>query len=58
MTNMQALGYLMDYCNHHLGEPNITQENFNRWQHEVLNSPEGRFNFCHSGRDVLYELGY
>lgn len=58
MENIKALGFLIDYCNRHLGEPGITQDNYNRWQQEILNSPEGRFTYCRSGRDIINELGY
>ena len=48
MENIKALGFLIDYCNRHLGEPGITQDNYNRWQQEIRNSPEGRFTYCRS----------
>lgn len=56
MSNMQALGYLMDYCNRNLGQPEITQANFNRWQREILNSPEGRFAHCSDAQAIIREL--
>lgn len=53
MTNMQALGYVMNYCNRNLGNPEITQKKFNRWQKEILGSPEGRFANCTDAKAVI-----
>ena len=43
MTNMNALGHFMDYCNRNAGTPGITQTLFQRGMREILSSPEGRF---------------
>ena len=56
MTNMNALGYFMDYCNRNGGTPGITQTLFQRGMREILSSPEGRFQDCRDARDVLREI--
>ena len=56
MNNMQALGYVMDYCNRNLGNPEITQEKFNKWKNDILCSPEGRFTDCANATAVIWVL--
>ena len=55
MSNMNALGYLMNYCNRRTNEPGI-QSKFNRFMVEILSSPEGRFKYCNDISAVLKEL--
>ena len=56
MTNINALGYFMDYCNRNAGTPGITQTFFQRGMWEILSSPEGRFQDCRDAWGVLREL--
>ena len=58
MSNLNAIGYLLDYCNRNLHKPEVTQERFEAGAKEILSSPEGRFHRCHSATDVLRELGW
>lgn len=40
MENIKALGFLIDYCDRHLGKPGITQDNYNRWHKKYLILPK------------------
>ena len=58
MTNMNALGYFMDYCNRNAGPKAVAPERFRQGMREILDSREGRFDKCCGAEDVLRELGW
>lgn len=57
MINLQAIGFLLDYCNRHADEPGMN-ELFQKGLQEIYVSPEGRFEDCYDAEDVLDELGW
>ncbi len=57
MTNMNALGYFMDYCNRNAHDSAVSKH-FLQGLAEIRNSPEGRFSNCVDINGVLSELNY